>query len=183
VQDDEALWKSVSLFSSTDVQTNDFVIPPSLSTLEGHLLSSSLDNSKPPAHIPLSPSAPLPGLVSSFRRSSLHRSVGYRESRPSVQKWKPKSYGYKHVWKPNKTKHRLIMGSDVGLEESVCLSLCGLVGRISYRTLCKCSLPDWITGAWLPLLGYVPEIISLSHGWFGLLFNSPEDSQCILDSL
>jgi hypothetical protein len=75
------------------------------------------------------------------------------------------------------------MGLDVGLEESVCLSLCGLVGRISSRTLCKCSLSNWISSAWFHLMGYVLEIIFLSHGWFGLLFNSPKDAKPILDSL
>jgi hypothetical protein len=87
------------------------------------------------------------------------------------------------VWKPNKSKHKLVMGSNVGLEESVRLSLCALVGRLSYHSLCKCSLLTWISSAWSSLLGYVPEIIYLSHGWFDFLFKSSEDTQQILDTL
>jgi hypothetical protein len=75
------------------------------------------------------------------------------------------------------------MGSNVGLEESILLSLCGLVGRFSYRSLCKDSLSDWISDNWLPILGYVPEHITLSFGWFDIIFNSSEDSQLILDTL
>jgi hypothetical protein len=74
------------------------------------------------------------------------------------------------------------MGSDVGLEESVRLSLCGLVGRFTYHALSFDLLPEWILDNWLPILGYAPELISLSFGWFGFIFNSPEDSQLILDT-
>jgi hypothetical protein len=75
------------------------------------------------------------------------------------------------------------MGLDVGLEESILLSLCSLVGRFSYRSLCRDSLSGWISNNWLPILGYVPEHITLSFGWFDIIFNSSEDSQLILDTL
>jgi hypothetical protein len=74
------------------------------------------------------------------------------------------------------------MGSDVGLEESVRLSLCGLVGRFTYHALSFDSLPEWLLDNWLPILGYVSELISLSFGWFGFIFNTPEDLQLILDT-
>jgi hypothetical protein len=51
-----------------------------------------------------------------------------------------RAHDSKKVWKPNKTKRKMVMGVDVGLEESVQLSLCTLVGRISYRSLCECLL-------------------------------------------
>ena len=88
---DKALSKSVRLFSLTNVQTVEAVLPPSSLNLADHLLSSSFDTSEPLASAPLSPSASLLGLVSSFGHSGLHQSVGFRERRPSMKKWKPKS--------------------------------------------------------------------------------------------
>jgi hypothetical protein len=64
------------------------------------------------------------------------------------------------------------MGADVGLEESCNLSLCALVGQLSYRSLCKQSLPAWVMTTWVPLLGYAPEVLFLSRGWFGFLFRT-----------
>jgi hypothetical protein len=179
----EALWKSVRLFSLTNVHIVATSLPSTTQNLAEHLLSSTIVTSELSVIAHLSSSAPLSRLVSSFQRSGLHQSVGSCEHSSKVHKWKPKLSGCKTPWKPNKTRRRLVMGSDVGLEESVCLSLCGLVGRISYHSLCKCSLSDWISDTWFPLIGYVSDLISLSHGWFGLLFNSLKDSQCILYTL
>jgi hypothetical protein len=41
------------------------------------------------------------------------------------------------VWRPKRTKHIMVLGMDVGLEESCNLALCALVGRLAYRSCCK----------------------------------------------
>jgi hypothetical protein len=33
---------------------------------------------------------------------------------------------------------------------------------------------------WIPIIGYVPEFMTLSYGWFGLVFKIPEDVEIIL---
>jgi hypothetical protein len=71
---------------------------------------------------------------------------------------------------------------DVGLEETCRLSMCGLVGRLSYRNLSISTLPMWVEQVWTPLLGYTPELLTLTKGWFGFLCNSPEDVSRLLES-
>jgi hypothetical protein len=51
-----------------------------------------------------------------------------------------------------------------------------LVGRFSYRKLVKVSLAHWVDETWKPLLGYSPEIIYLTQGWFGFQFHTSEAS-------
>jgi hypothetical protein len=87
------------------------------------------------------------------------------------------------VWKVKKTKRRMVMGVDVGLEESCNLSLCALVGRLSYRSLCNHPIIDWMQISWVPLLGYYPDLLTLSRGWFGFVFKNPEDTVLILERL
>jgi hypothetical protein len=82
-----------------------------------------------------------------------------------------------------KTKRRMVMGVDVGLEESCNLSLCALVGRLSYRSLCNHPITDWMQSSWVPLLGYSPDLLTLSRGWFGFIFKNPEDTVLILERL
>jgi hypothetical protein len=74
------------------------------------------------------------------------------------------------VWKANKSKRRMVMGEDIGLEESCNLSLCALVGRLSYRSMCKLPISDWMQSTWVPLLGYLPELLTLPRGWYGFIF-------------
>jgi hypothetical protein len=81
-----------------------------------------------------------------------------------------------------KTKRKLVLGMDVGLEESCTLSLCTLVGRIAYRSRCSSALEDWMKLYWLPFLGYCPELINLPRGWLGFMFKNPEDSEKVLNS-
>jgi hypothetical protein len=76
------------------------------------------------------------------------------------------------VWRPKRTKHRLVMGMDVILEEACNLALCALVGRLTYRSCCKQTLTDWMQCNWEPVLGYSPEVMSLSRGWLGFVFKS-----------
>jgi hypothetical protein len=76
----------------------------------------------------------------------------------------------------------MVLGSDIGLEETCRMDLCGLVGRFSYNNMCKTPLPIWVEQVWLPLLGYTPKILYLSKGWFGFLCKSSEDASLLLDS-
>jgi hypothetical protein len=62
----------------------------------------------------------------------------------------------KKVWKENKHVRRMVLGADVGLEETCRLALCGLVGRLSYSYLASSPVFEWMTISWKPLLGYVP---------------------------
>jgi hypothetical protein len=85
------------------------------------------------------------------------------------------------VWKPKRTKQKLVMGMDIGLEESCNLALCALVGRLAYRSRCVSPLDEWVLRSWEPLLGYSPEVLSLPRGWMGFVFKSPEDSELVLN--
>jgi len=57
-----------------------------------------------------------------------------------------------------------------------------LVGRFSYRKLVKIPLAHWVDETWKPLLGYSPEIIYLTQGWFGFQFHTSEAASLILAS-
>jgi hypothetical protein len=48
------------------------------------------------------------------------------------------------VWKPKRQKRRLVIGMDVGLEETCRLSLCALVGRFAYKTKSNPLFVDWM---------------------------------------
>jgi hypothetical protein len=85
------------------------------------------------------------------------------------------------VWKPKKVKHHLIMGMYVGLEESCKLSLYALVGRFSYKSRSNLLFNKWMHITWVLLIGYSPELLTLPHGWFDLVFRNLKDSTFILD--
>jgi hypothetical protein len=87
---------------------------------------------------------------------------------------------YKH-WIPNRSKRKLMLGEDIGLEDMVSLALCTLVGRFSYWARCKMPLEEWVSTNWCPLLGYKPEVVFLTKGWFGFHFKRMEDSEMILE--
>jgi len=72
------------------------------------------------------------------------------------------SWVRRRQWKAKKTIHKMVLGSDVGLTETCSLSMCRLVGRLSYNYLYKVSLLDWIENTWKPLLGYKPELVTLT---------------------
>jgi hypothetical protein len=84
-------------------------------------------------------------------------------------------------WSPNRSKHKLVLGEDVGLEETVNMELCSLVGRLSYRSMCRTSIMTWVQSTWFPLLGYAPEVIYMMGGWFGFCFKRTEDTLIVLD--
>jgi hypothetical protein len=48
------------------------------------------------------------------------------------------------AWKPKKTRCRLVIGMDVGLEETCQLSLCALVGKFYSKHKCNITFTDWM---------------------------------------
>jgi hypothetical protein len=74
-----------------------------------------------------------------------------------------------------------MLGEDIGLEDTVSLALCALVGRFSYRARCKMPLVEWVSSTWFLLLGYMPEVVFLTKGWFDFRFKRVEDSAFILE--
>jgi hypothetical protein len=87
----------------------------------------------------------------------------------------------KKAWKPNKKLRRMVLGADVGLQETCRLAMCGLVGRLSYAYLSDCSVSAWMQKTWKPILGYLPEIHYLMKGWIGFICRTPEDATLLLD--
>jgi hypothetical protein len=61
----------------------------------------------------------------------------------------------------------MVLGDDIGLKDCVTLSLCALVGRLSYKHLFCSNLIPWVLTTWRPLLGYEPEITHLTV-WLAL---------------
>ena len=77
----------------------------------------------------------------------------------------------------------MVLGDDLGLDKVVNLSLTTLVGRLSYRSRCSTSLIDWVNMHWIPILGYEPEVLYMSKGWFTFKFHSLEDTTKIMEKL
>jgi hypothetical protein len=102
----------------------------------------------------------------------------------SIRNFRPeKRYRSKltvNVWKPKKARRKLVMGMHIGLEESCNLALCALVGRLAYQSRCSSTIDEWVQRFWKPLLGYTPEILSLSRGWMGFMFKNPKDSETVI---
>jgi hypothetical protein len=86
------------------------------------------------------------------------------------------------MWKANRKAKRLVLGSDVGLEETCRMALCGLVGRLSYNYLSKGPVSEWVLKHWTPLLGYEPEVLYLTKGWLGFICRTSEDATLLLNS-
>jgi hypothetical protein len=87
------------------------------------------------------------------------------------------------AWILNCSKRKLMLGEDIGLEDTVSLALCALVGRFSYRARSMMPLCDWVSENWYLLLGYIPEVVFLTKGWFDFHFKRAEDSALILEKL
>jgi hypothetical protein len=62
--------------------------------------------------------------------------TGSPSSQRKVGKNSGRSGGRRRQWKANKVLKRMVLGSDIGLEETCRLALCGLVGRFSYSYIC-----------------------------------------------
>jgi hypothetical protein len=80
----------------------------------------------------------------------------------------------------NKSVKRMVLGSDIGLEDTCRMALCGLVGRFTYSNLCEEKFSVWLERVWLPVLGYIPEVYFLTKGWIGFICNCPEDVATLL---
>jgi hypothetical protein len=62
------------------------------------------------------------------------------------------------------------------------MSTSALVGRVSYKSLSRQPLEEWIQSRWLPLLGYAPEVLFLKKGWLCFICKSPDDASQLLST-
>jgi hypothetical protein len=75
-----------------------------------------------------------------------------------------------------------VLGDRVGLEDLCKMSSNALVGRVSYKSLSKQPLEDWIKLMWVPILGYSPKVLYLKKGWLCFICKTPEDASLLLSS-
>jgi hypothetical protein len=75
----------------------------------------------------------------------------------------------------------MVLGADVGLEETCIITMCGLVGRLYYSYLADKLVSDWVLQNWVPILGYASEILYLTKGWMGFIYKTPEDVTLLLN--
>jgi hypothetical protein len=87
---------------------------------------------------------------------------------------------HRKQWMVKRTVKRLVLGVDVGLEDSCRMVICGLVGTLAYNNLSVESSTIWKERVWVPVLGYLLEIIFLTKGWVGIICVSPEDAELLL---
>jgi hypothetical protein len=66
---------------------------------------------------------------------------------------------HRKQWTSNKITRKMVLGSDVGLEDTCQLVLCALVGRFAYGHLCSEKTLAWSERIWLPVLGYSPKLV------------------------
>jgi len=76
----------------------------------------------------------------------------------------PQSLTRKKNWLPNRTRHKMVLGDDLGLDEAVSLALNDLVGWFSYRSRCSTPISMWVKMHWIPILGYELDIFFLLRG-------------------
>jgi hypothetical protein len=134
----------------------------------------------PLLHTPTLPQSPHRDLSPVAQRRTSCLTSHYRPTGSShLGAQKPQT----RAWTSKITKRKMVLGDDIGLKDSVSLSLCALVGQISYKDLCRSELTPWVHSTWWPLLGYDPKITHLTCGWLCFHFKSPEDSSYILEHL
>jgi hypothetical protein len=110
------------------------------------------------------------------------RGETYSRTQQKVRiKTNPSGYKIK-IWKANKSIKKLVLGFDVGLEETYRMALCGLVNRVSYRYLVQESLTFWMDKCWAPILGYPPKVLYLLKGWLGFICRTLEETSLLLAS-
>jgi len=61
---------------------------------------------------------------------------------PSINDMRSKEVG--KAWKPKKQRRRLVIGMDVGLEETCQLLLCALVGCFAYNSRSFITFDEWM---------------------------------------
>jgi hypothetical protein len=186
---DEEIWRQARLFESVDahkplqnkVSSTLPSFPLPAEAPEGLCLTSQTTDRVPV----VAPS--LSGNPCTKSRLSNHSGCSFLPPVQGLQKAPSSSTQSAHcgrkAWKSNRRARRLVLGDGVGLEDLCQMSLCGLVGRFSYKHLSKIHLGDWISLHWVPLLGYSPEVIYLKKGWLGFICKSPEDASLLLSKL
>jgi hypothetical protein len=87
---------------------------------------------------------------------------------------------HKKLWKSNKVHRKMVLGSDVALEDTCRLAFCALVGRFAYGHFCRDKLPIWANRVWSSMLGYSPELVQLPKGWWGIICRSLDDVDLLL---
>jgi len=140
--DDEAIWNRARLFTSIDglsvgscgklkkVSNAELISEPSFAT-RGR-----------PVSLTLEPSSPFPGGSYPHQKYFTMHYVGLHDTPGRL--FQPRSSGGRvHIaqggkglsleaWKPNRSKRMMVLGSEIGLEESCNLALYALVGHLSY---------------------------------------------------
>jgi hypothetical protein len=187
-EEDEILWWEAGLIKnivSSEALPIDFSSALKLSAYEGCRLSRA-------SRVPLSAlPVVLPGLEDSILEvpkvcSEFIPQSGFRGGVLSGSRGEPKKLTTlrksRRQWSSNKVVKKMVLGSDVGLEDTCRLALCRLVGRFAYGNMCKEKLPAWMERVWVPVLGYNPELIYLTKGWLGFICRSPEDVELLLKS-
>lgn len=158
-EEDERIWQEAGLFTSIDniwkQDTNNY------STLQKEVVHpAQFPRVSPhgggvecqPTHTDSLPSLSDSGPEVHFQTSGGNQSYeGNKEGFSGFQKKAVDknlhTRKYRKQWKSNKVLRRLVLGSDIGLEETCRMSLCGLVGRFSYENLRKDTLLVWLERA------------------------------------
>jgi hypothetical protein len=90
---------------------------------------------------------------------------------------------HRKLWKENRKVKKMVLGSDMDLEETYRMALCGLVDRPSYNYLSKGLVSTWIETNWVPILSYMLEVLFLTKGWLEFICKTTEDATILLSSL
>jgi hypothetical protein len=120
---------------------------------------------------------------STAQASRLNEKVAYPSERVRFTHKNPHSTGIQRkAWKTNRKVRKMVLGSDVGLEEACRFALYGVVGRFAYSYLSNVNISVWIKEQWAPLLGYSSDILYLTKGWMGFICKTPEDATRLLEN-
>jgi hypothetical protein len=138
--DDEETWRRVGLFDKVDKLQKGPLGTASISNKVIHSIGhfcnpSHLTLQNPSSLEPILP--PSNDIWASTQSTFMHpgpsnfssSQQGHREPHAQVQS---ASFRQK-LWKANKKAKRLVLGNDVGLEDTYRMALCSLIGRVSYN--------------------------------------------------
>jgi hypothetical protein len=172
-----------NLNSCTLNHNTGFDVPPQILAPRVSLLLETFPSINPPSFPSMDASSKIPNSVPKVDTATKSgykgggQSISFRNSKIPTN-W---TGVRRRVWKPNKRIRRMVLGLDVGLEETCRLAMCGLVGRLSYSYLVDSPVRGWITKSWVPILGYEPEMFVLTKGWMGFVCKTPEDADLLLN--
>jgi hypothetical protein len=179
---DELIWKQVGFFEQVDsLERRNPTLPPK----PYPFCQASASDAPAVTDLPAQKTAPLPRSTPSFSVGTLpiHSSFLSESEIPRIPPVTHQVASHsRKAWKSNRKTKRLVLGDGVGLDNLCKMSLCALVGRISYKSLNPPPLEDWILTAWAPLIGYCPEVLYLKKGWLCFLCRTPEDASLLLSS-